>query len=103
MSRIIKEGKLPVMRMKCAVCGCEFEYDKRDMGREMDYSVAQLTYPPQNKESLYVDCPFCHERQYILSPKERGALRHNGYSDFAEDAKALAKQYGYELISIEVK
>jgi len=103
MSRIIKEGKLPVQRMTCPVCGCEFEYDKRDIGRETDYSVAQLTYPPQNKESLYVDCPYCDERQYILSPKGCGALRHNGVSDFAEDAKALTKQYGLELVSVEVK
>jgi len=79
------------------------EYDKRDMGRETDYSVAQLTYPPQHKESLYVDCPYCHERQYILSPKEGGALRHDGNSDFMEDMKALAKQYGYELVTFEVK
>jgi len=103
MSRIIKEGKLPVQRMKCAVCGCEFEYDKRDIGRETDYSVAQLTYPPQHKESLYVDCPYCHERCYIPSPKVSGTLRHDVNSDFIEDAKALARQYGLELVSVEVK
>ena len=34
MSKIIKEGELPVKRVKCDYCGCEFEYDKRDLIKE---------------------------------------------------------------------
>lgn len=102
MSKIIKEGKLIPRRMKCTVCGCEFEYDKRDIGKSPDYSVSQLSYPPKNRYDYYVDCPYCNER-HIISPTTIDDMKKEAHSDFINNAQALAKQYGYELMEIKVK
>lgn len=102
MSKIIKEGKLIPRKMKCIVCGCEFEYDKRDVCKATDYSIAQLSYPQKHPETLYVDCPYCNER-HILSPTTLDEMKNESNSDFIEDVKALVSQYGFELMEIKVK
>jgi len=93
MSRIIKEGTLKEQTKVCQKCGCEFGYDVRDVWKESDCM-------PYNPDVFFVDCPYCHERLKLILPE---LTKLDGNTDFVEDAKALAKQYGYELISIEVK
>lgn len=49
MSKIIKEGNIPKLKVECAICGCKFEVDYRDLfSREgSDYKN-------------YVLCPCCN-------------------------------------------
>lgn len=104
MSKIIKEGKLPVKRAKCNYCGCEFEYDKRDvakrerLGDEFQYCTSRtITY------DYSVACPYCHTKH----PLPAGILDQlkavNPINDFADDAQALARQYGLTLKQLEVE
>lgn len=98
MSKIIKEGKLPVQKMTCPVCGCEFEYDYTDL--TSGYDDFNIFYTDGG-----VNCPCCN-KFHPLTEKELGGLLNNENrcnSDFMEDVKALAKQYGLELVSVEVK
>jgi hypothetical protein len=60
MSKIIKEGELPVKRVKCDYCGCEFEYDKRDVEEREIRDFARLSFPPIYEVEYSVACPCCH-------------------------------------------
>ncbi len=62
MSKIIQEGNIPKLKVKCVVCGCEFEADYRDL-----YS----RYDDDYKD--YVLCPCCNFGTH-LSEKGVGAL-----------------------------
>lgn len=54
--KIIKEGKkrIPVYRVNCSVCDCEFEFNKEDaeFGEDRDGKY------------LIVACPCCNSRNY---------------------------------------
>lgn len=93
MSRIIKEGTLKEQIKSCPKCGCQFGYDLRDVWKESDCS-------PCNPDVFYVDCPYCHEHLKLLLTE---LTKLDGDSYFIEDVKALAAQYGLELVSIQVK
>ena len=66
MIKIIKEGKIENYKFKktCSVCGCEFEYELKDLQKDYDYSMCLATYPPQYSYSRYVNCPCCGERVF---------------------------------------
>ena len=107
MSKIIKEGKLPVKRMTCDYCGCELEYDKRDVRKELTmpdyvpYSAMSL-----NKITTYaysVACPYCRTEHSLPSDILDQLKAENPRKDFEEDVRALAKQYGFELMEIKVR
>lgn len=97
MSKIIKEGELPVKRAKCDYCGCEFEYDKRDvvMEREVFYGSFIKRHS--------VECPYCYTEHPLLADILDQLKAVNPIKDFAEDAKALAAQYGLEIEEIKLK
>lgn len=103
MSKITKEGELPVKRVKCDYCGCEFEYDKRDVVERVSHDFARLSLPPLFNTDYPVACPYCHTAhplpENILDQLKAG----NPIKDFAEDAKALAAQYGLEIEEIKLK
>ncbi len=97
MSRIIKEGTLNEIPRTCHFCGCQFTYTLKDLYNiEGDSHLAIRT--------ANVDCPMC-EAELSLSSDEISALnkRPDSNSGFMEDVRALAKQYGLELVNIEVK
>jgi len=92
MSRIIKEGTLKEQTKVCPRCGCVFGYDVRDVWKEFDDS-------PCSHDLYYIKCPYCKDSIKLSLPE---LTKLDGNSDFVEDAKALAEQYGFDLISIEV-
>ncbi len=97
MSRIIKEGVLNEIPRTCQFCGCKFSYTLKDLyGIEGDSHM--------EIRQAYVNCPMC-EMALNLSFDEIHALlkKPEQNSDFMEDVRALAKQYGFELVNIEVK
>ena len=62
--KIIKEGKTVKFTKTCPDCGCEFEYEKRDV--KANYNDVSISYP--NEYGTYVICPCCGKH-----------LPHNGY------------------------
>ena len=64
MIKVIKEGKVENYKFKktCSVCGCEFEYELRDLYKDYDNSRCLTSYPPQYSYCRYVNCPCCGER-----------------------------------------
>lgn len=48
MKRIIKPGKIG--RIECAVCGCEFTFEREDVIMEDHHATGSVT------------CPFCDHR-----------------------------------------
>ncbi len=97
MSRIIKEGTLNEIPRECQFCGCKFIYTLKDLygikgDRHMEIRQANI------------NCPMC-EATLKLGFDEIHALlkKTEQNSDFMEDVRALAKQYGLELVNIEVK
>lgn len=105
MSKIIKEGELPVKRVKCDYCGCEFEYDKRDVAKRETHreylscacASSSITY------DYSVACPYCHTNHPLPADIIDQLKAVNPIKDFAEDAKALAAQYGLEIEEIKLK
>lgn len=93
MSRIIKEGRLKEQIKTCPKCGCQFGYDVRDIWKESDCT-------PYHPDVFWIKCPYCHEHLKLILSE---LAKVDGDSDFMEDVRALAKQYGYELVNIEVK
>ena len=95
MSKIIKEGKLPVKRMTCNYCGCEFEYDVTDL--DID-TIAFV----QGFERYNLRCPHCGVT--LTSPYNRDEMKaENPRKDFEEDVRSLASQYGLTVKSVEVE
>lgn len=108
MSKIIKEGELPVKRVKCDYCGCEFEYDKRDVRKErqgFDFNggIKPLSFYQENFYVYSVACPYCHTEHSLPSDILDQLKSVNPIKDFAEDAKTLAAQYGLEIEEIKLK
>ncbi|GEM_PF-4525356 len=104
MSKIIKEGELPVKRVKCDYCGCEFEYDKRDLIKERCLNGSPLWGGTVSMaESYSVACPYCHTAHPLPADILYQLKAVNPIKDFAEDAKALAAQYGLEIEEIKLK
>lgn len=97
MSKIIKEGELPVKRVKCDYCGCEFEYDKRDLESESIVCCGTAI------RRYSVVCPYCHTSHPLPMDILDQLKAVNPINDFAEEAKALAAQYGLEIEEIKVK
>lgn len=97
MSKIIKEGELPVKQVKCDYCGCEFEYDKRDLESECIgcYEIAIKRYS--------VECPYCHTSRPLPADILDQLKAGNPIKDLADDVKALAAQYGLEIEEIIIK
>ena len=64
MIKIIKEGKKENYKFKktCSVCGCEFEYELRDLYKDYDYNQCLTSYPPQYRYTRYINCPCCGEK-----------------------------------------
>ena len=85
MSRIIKAGTLEIYRATCPICGCVFEYNAIDVNSCGD-----------------VECPYCKRDLDTSAILREEIMPTNGDSDFMEDVRALAKQYGLEIISVEV-
>lgn len=100
MSRIIKEGNVPTRVMKCTACDCKFEYSERDVSRIYHPNGYNIDTDVREAYNNYVFCPCC-DRQIMILPQMPGEGAEN--SDFMDDVRALAKQYGYELVSVEVK
>lgn len=96
MSKIIKEGNLPVKQMTCNVCGCKFEFDRRDVCLSVDFEQSLI---PQ----LAVACPYCHENHPLPENIFDQLRSQDPLKEFKEDAEALAKQYGLEIIDIKAK
>lgn len=96
MSRIIKEGTLNEIPRTCQFCGCKFIYTLKDL-----YGIKE-TFTEIRTANVY--CPMC-ETPLKLSFDEIDALlkKPEQNSDFMEDVRALAKQYGFELVNVEVK
>jgi len=65
MSRIIKEGNIPKLKVKCVICDCEFEVDYRDLYDR---------YGGNCKD--YVLCPCCNFGTH-LSDKAVAVLTHH--------------------------
>lgn len=103
MSKIIKEGELPVKRVKCDYCGCEFEYDKRDVDKREFRDIARLSFPPIYEVDYSVACPYCHTGHTLSADILDQLKAVNPIKDFAENAKALAAQYGLEIEDIKFK
>lgn len=97
MSKIIKEGELPVKRAKCDYCGCEFEYDKRDLELEGSAFYGEVI------KRYSVECPYCYTSHPLPADILDQLKSANPIKDFAEDAKALAAQYGLEIEEIKLK
>lgn len=97
MSRIIKEGTLNEIPRTCQFCGCKFIYTLKDL-----YGIEGDIHMEIRTANVY--CPMC-ETPLKLSFDEIGALlkKPEQNRDFMEDVRALAKQYGLELVNIEVK
>lgn len=89
-------------RMVCGYCGCEFEFDYRDL----------LEHETSVKILYSVDCPYC-SMEHPLPSDIINQLREFGISnqlkaenprkDFEEDVRALAEQYGLTVKSVEVE
>ena len=103
MSKIIKEGELPVKRMKCDYCGCEFEYDKRDVAEMVRTNIASMSLTSLYDIYYSVACPSCHTSRPLPAGILDKLKAKNPIKDFAEDAKALAAQYGLEIEEIKLK
>lgn len=104
MSKIIKEGELPVKRVKCEYCGCEFEYDKRDVAKRERLGEGFPYYAPRSLTYDYsVACPYCHTNHPLPSDILDQLKSANPIKDFEEDVKALAAQYGLEIEEIKLK
>lgn len=92
MSKITKEGYVPKLNGKCNLCGCEFEYDKRDV----------WLYDIVGKPTLYkVKCPYCESE--IDMPITLDDLFNQKNGDFKEDVASLAKQYGINDYELKIK
>ncbi|MCM1068200.1 MAG: hypothetical protein NC418_11565 [Muribaculaceae bacterium] len=105
MSKIIKEGELPVKRVMCDYCGCEFEYDKRDVAKRETHRE-YLSCACTSRSITYdysVACPYCHTSHTLPADILDQLKSSNPLKDFMEDAKALAAQYGYEIENIDIK
>ena len=60
--KVIKHGKVKWPQRKiCKNCGCEFEFDEKDL--HIDYSLCLTSYPVQYKR--YVICPDCGEVIFV--------------------------------------
>lgn len=96
MSRIIKEGALNEIPRTCQFCGCKFIYTLKDLyGIEGDKHM--------EIRQAYVNCPMCEIRLKLSFDEIHALLKKpEQNSDFMEDVKALAKQYGYKIDSIEL-
>lgn len=109
MSKIIKEGELPVKRVKCDYCGCKFEYDKRDVVKEQEvptlgsHGIMPLSFYPEVHYVYSVACPYCHTSHPLPVNILDKLKAKNPIKDFEEDAKALAAQYGLEVEEIKLK
>lgn len=109
MTKIITEGNLPVKRMTCDYCGCEFEYDKRDVRKERRTMPDYVPYSamPMNKitttYAYSVACPNCQTEHSLPSDILDQLKAENPRKDFEEDVRALAKQYGLTVKSVEVE
>lgn len=107
MSKIIKEGELPGKRVKCDYCGCEFEYDKRDVSEErqmpdyVPYSAMPLSMIINY--GYFVACPYCHTTHKLPADILDQLKSANPIKNFADDAQALAAQYGLEIEEIKLK
>lgn len=105
MSKIIKEGELPVKRVRCDYCGCEFEYDKRDVAKRETHRE-YLSCACTSRTITYdysVACPYCHTSHPLPADILTQLRAANLIKDFAENAKALAAQYGLVIEDIKVK
>ena len=61
MIKIIKEGSKRVNI--CPDCGCKYSYEEDDVNKKEESKL----YPGRN--NYYVQCPQCHERNYIYMAK----------------------------------
>lgn len=61
--KIIKEGKVPTATANCPICGCEFEYEPRDVSNaSFNNDYATLTY------GCFVRCPQCGKEIHATLP-----------------------------------
>lgn len=61
---IIKDGNLPKINKTCEICGCEFEFDFRDVDKDIIYDL--------NCKSIYtIDCPGCRVAIRLNSTDKR--------------------------------
>lgn len=108
MTQIIKEDNLPMKKMTCDYCGCEFEYDKRDVRKEPgmpDFhgGIMPLSFCRGGHYFYSVTCPHCHTEQSPPSDILDQLNAENHRKDFIEDVRALARQYNIEIKQIEIK
>jgi len=90
MSRIIKEGKLPILKtenVQFTLGGRKYSLDVKEV-----LKMTVTNYMGDYRISLDCNCASI-ESEPVYDPR----------NDFMEDVKALAKQYGLELVRVEVK
>lgn len=67
---ILKKGDLPKIKKTCAICGCEFEADFREVENDSKYDALR-----NNAVSRYIiDCPCCGVA-IPLSQKDKETLK----------------------------
>lgn len=57
--KILKEGTPATAVATCPHCGCKMEYTNKDMRKDYDSDINQIT--ALTRRGLYIECPCCGE------------------------------------------
>ena len=70
--RIIKGGLLNNKKVTCSRCGCVYEYDMQDLHEELiqPHTIDINSQSFWSDASVYVRCPECGMKHYIVSNNE---------------------------------